>query len=478
MALISFRAKLALASVAICSLWYDAARAEGLDDAIAAAYQNNPTLQYQRAQLRVTDEGYVQARAGFRPQVSLQATGERRDYTGATANSGSAYAVASQPLYTGGRVGAAVSAASADILSGRETLREAEASVLMSVIQAYADVLRDREGVQIYQRNLDALEAQVKETVARANAGDLTRTDVGQSQTSLSEAHIDLILAKAQLDASNANYAAAVGNMPGALDPLPPLKNLPQTIDQAFATAEAGNPNIRADQYSEQAARLRVIEARDARLPSVALQAQIGASGPISPFAPNIYARDTSAQVTVTQPLFAGGVINSQIREQAEKANAARYVTEQDRRKVVQLIGQSWSAYAAATENASSAEDAVKAAESAYDSVQKERQADLRTTLEVLSIEQSLIQAELARSSAVHDRYVYSATLLQSMGLLEVANLAPNTALYDPAKSYNQVKSDGAVPWEFIPASLDRLTSSSVRQLPAPPTAPVAPTGR
>lgn len=172
-----------------------------------------------------------------------------------------------------------------------------------------------------------------------------------------------------------------------------------------------------------------------------------------------------------------GDVIDSQIREQIEKTHAAEELTEQNRRAVVQQIGQNWNAYVAATENVSSAEEGVKAAESAYDSVQKERQADLRTTLEVLSIEQSLIQAELARSNAVHDRYVASANLLQAMGLLEIANLLPDAQLYDPAKAYNRVKSQGAVPWEFIPSSLDRLSSSPVQRLPAPPKAPIAAPG-
>src|ERR1700761_3095261 len=122
-----------------CVAGMSAAHAESLADAIALAYKTNPTLLNQRAQLRITDETYVQARAGYRPQVNVQVDATRQDYVQQTTDSGSAFITAQQPLYTGGRTASAVSAAEADILSGRETLRGTEASVLQQVIQAYAD---------------------------------------------------------------------------------------------------------------------------------------------------------------------------------------------------------------------------------------------------------------------------------------------------------------------------------------------------
>ncbi|MGZ3315420.1 MAG: hypothetical protein ACXU8Q_14725, partial [Caulobacteraceae bacterium] len=121
----------------------------------------------------------------------------------------------------------------------------------------------------------------------------------------------------------------------------------------------------------------------------------------------------------------------------------------------------------------------VQANQVAYEGVQKERRADLRTTLEVLYIEQSLRQAELARAAARHDAYVSQANLLGSMGLLEAALLVPNGGieLYDPAKAFNRVKMSGAVPWEIVPDVLDHVTSPSLKRLPPPPSAavPVAP---
>lgn len=450
-----------------------AAEAESLADAVALAYKTNPTLLSQRAQLRVTDETYVQARAGYRPQVSLQASGERRDYVQQTANSGSLYLVTKQPIYTGGRTASAVSAAEADILAGRETLRGAETTVLVQVIQAYADVLRDQQDVAIRQTSLRDLTDQLTEAQSRAKVGDLTRTDVAQSQGYLFQAKADLASAQAQLEASRANYAAVVGQRPLALEPLPVLGGMPAALDQAFAAGEAGNSALRAAQYAEQAARLRTAEARDQRLPNVTLQVQYGQSGPVSPFLPNAYARDAGATVTVTQPLFAGGMIDSQVRQQIQREAAAHDQAETSRRTMVQQISQAWSAYAAAHENVGNDEQEVQADTVAYDGVQKERRADLRSTLEALYIEQSLRQAQLAQAAASHDAYVAAANVLAVMGALNAQDLAPGVGLYDPAKAFNHVKWEGAVPWEVVPDVLDHLTSPALQRLPpAPGVAP------
>ncbi|HUO12863.1 MAG TPA: TolC family protein, partial [Caulobacteraceae bacterium] len=107
------------------------AQAESLSDAISLAYETNPTLQQERAQLRATDETYVQAESGLRPTLSVGAgyTYENAKVTeGAfsgqvTGGTGTAEITASQPLYTGGRVTAKMDAAHADILAERENLR-------------------------------------------------------------------------------------------------------------------------------------------------------------------------------------------------------------------------------------------------------------------------------------------------------------------------------------------------------------------
>ncbi|MGI9168571.1 MAG: TolC family protein, partial [Caulobacteraceae bacterium] len=154
-------AALCLAAVCAAALWPARAGAETLADAITLAYQSNPTLQAQRASLRALDETYVQAQAGFRPSATLQATvttetnnlspfqnSPSQHFPGQTQTSGATVTI-TQPIYTGGRVSSQVGAAQANILAGREALRQTEQSVLQNVVQTYVDVRRDQENQAI-----------------------------------------------------------------------------------------------------------------------------------------------------------------------------------------------------------------------------------------------------------------------------------------------------------------------------------------
>src|SRR5690606_15676227 len=165
----------ALASVAVIAVlggMSGPAWAETLQEAIALAYRTNPTLLAQRANQRALDETIVQARAGLRPSLDATVSGNyARDYSDAApapdSDSASASIGLSQTLWSGGRIGHGISAAEADILAGRENLREIEQAVLASVIQAYADVLRDMEILRIRQANLTVLQRQLEESSAR-----------------------------------------------------------------------------------------------------------------------------------------------------------------------------------------------------------------------------------------------------------------------------------------------------------------------
>lgn len=468
------RPGLQLSAVLAAVLAAGSVRAESLIDAISLAYQTNPTLQTQRAQQRVLDESYVQARAGYRPNASVSADASYQDIDGRDSDSAGVALSASQPLYTGGRVSAAVTAAEGDILSGRESLRQIEATVLQAVVQAYVDVRRDQQALVIRQQNLDILRRQVDESQARFDVGEITRTDVAQAQASQALARAQLASAQAQLAISRAAYAAVVGQNPTDLEAEPPLPLAPATIDEAFAKAEDNNPNLRAAQYDEQASRARIAAARAERMPSVGLRATVGYSGPLSNYDPSDYARSLSASATFSQPLFSGGVISSRIRQAIERNNADRIQVEQARRDVLQRLSQSWNQLLAARSVMSAGEEQVRAARIAFEGTQEERKVGLRTTLEVLTAQQTLRDAELTLINARRDEYVASASVLNVMGLLEARYIAPAAPLYDPTKSFNRVKNSGFVPWEPIVAGLDSIGAPRVQPLAADPNAPMA----
>ncbi|MEO8926941.1 MAG: TolC family outer membrane protein [Caulobacteraceae bacterium] len=464
-----------------------AARAETLADAIALAYQSNPTLQAQRASLRALDETYVQAEAGYRPTASLQATigtdtnnqsnpnVPSQHFPGQTQTSGATITL-TQPIYTGGRVSSQVSAAEATVLAGREALRQTEQSVLQNVIQAYVDVRRDQENQAIAQENVALLKRQLEEAKARFDVGEITRTDVAQTQASVAAAQAQLSTAQAQLANSRASYAAVVGQNPGALAPEPSLaKLLPTSVDRAFDVAEHNNPQIRQSDYTEQASAARVAAAKAQTRPTFGLQATFGynggTSGLSSPFVN--YSHDVSATAVATFPLFTGGMTSSQIRQAAENNNVDRIGIESTRRQVLLLVSEAWNQLLGARASLVSNEEQVRAANIAFEGTRQEAQVGLRTTLDVLITEQNLSNAQLALVNSRHDEYFAGAVLLAATGSLTAENFTPGTPIYDPRANFDHVRhAFGWAPWAPGVAAIDRLGAPTIVERPAPVTPP------
>lgn len=475
------------------------AAAETLADAIALAYQNNPTLEAQRATQRALDETYVQARTGWRP--TLSATGSMTynqvrfpraaggapidlngdgvpDITRAgvfESNSARTGLTFTQPLWTGGRVASAVNAANYDVLAGQENLRRIEAQVLVSVIQAYSDVRRDQESLAIQRNNVEVLTRQLQESQARFDVGELTRTDVAQSQARLAQGQSLLQSAIAQLAVSRANYATLVGQNPGDLAPQPSLAYLlPKDVDEAYKVAESFNPQLRAQQFAEQASQARVAAAHAERMPSVSGQVTYGFQGPAFPqtgsnFQSNLYSRSITATVGATVPLFSGGLTSSRIRQAVERNNVDRINIEAARRTALQGITQSWSQLIAARTNISSSDEQVRAARIASEGTHQEQQVGLRTTIDVLNAEQELRQAELNAVASRRDEYVAAANVLATMGRLEAKNLVPSVAPYDASKNFRRLRLTwGWVPWEEPISKIDQFATPYPSRTPAP----------
>jgi outer membrane protein len=481
--------------------------AETLADAIALAYDSNPNLQAQRAAQRALDETYVQARSGFRPQLSFQAVAIADEFRTPGAarrqgvdtngdgvpdlflpavgsgihrtNSGQLGLNFSQPIWTGGRTAAAVSAAEADILSGRETLRRVEAQVMLSVIQAFVDVRRDQDSLRIRQENVGVLQKQLEEAKARFDVGEITRTDVAQSQARLAASQAQLSTAVAQLAISRANYAAVVGQNPGDLQPEPSLAYLlPNNPDDAFSVAEKFSPLLRAQMFAEQASRARVAAARAERMPNVSLRATYGFGGVLAPFDSGLYSRELTGQAVVTVPLFTGGLTSSRIRQEVERNNTDRINIETQRRSVLQTVTQAWNQLIAARANIDSTDEAVRAAQIAAEGTREEQRVGLRTTIDTLNAEEELRNDELIATAAKRDEYMAAATVLSAMGRLEAKNLIPAMTQYDPKRNFRKLRfALGYVPWEEPVALIDRaLAVPPIPQTKDRPTeAPIPP---
>jgi len=465
----------ALASVAVIAIiggMGAPAWAETLQEAIALAYRTNPSLLAQRANQRALDESIVQARAGLRPTLDVTVSGDySRDYSDTALDPDSDGASASiglsQTLWSGGRIGHGITAAEAEILAGRENLRGIEQSVLASVIQAYADVIRDMEVLRIRQANLAVLQRQLEESSARFEVGEITRTDVAQSEARLAQSEAELANAQAQLSTSRAVYAAVVGQAPGDLAPMPALPGVPADFDSALDVALADNPDIRAAAYTLAAAEANVAAARAEYMPSVRASASYGGSNrDFDRFGDIADNTRLTAGATLSIPLFTGGLNASRVAAALERANAAQINVEGERRNALQAVSSAYAQSISARASLQAGEEAVRAASVAAEGVRQEAQVGLRTTLDVLNQELELRNAEVTLASARRNEYVAQANLLAAMGRLEGPDLDPTLERYDPAANYQRVRNRGALPWDGVLETLDRVA--------APPVTPAA----
>ncbi len=460
-----------------------ACSAETLLDAIQMAYETNPSLRGQRAQLRADDEGYVQARAGYGPQISINGQYGYQDarvqqpasiFTPAStvyfnASTGSAALSVVQPIYTGGAVKAQVQGAAATVLASREALREAESELVRKVITAYVDVRHDRETLRILRDEIASLSADYKETEARGALGVVTKTDVAQAEARWLAAHSQFITAQGRLNTSAAEYLAVIGQVPGELEPEPDLPGMPTSADEAFNAADHNNPQLLGAIEAERAAREKVNEAKAAMRPTVSIRID-AAIAPVEPYLPKPYDQSVTAAAVVTQPLFTSGIYSSKVRQALEKDNQAQFNIEVTRRSVTQLVAQSWDQFEATRAADDIVERQVAAEEAALKGDQIEERAGLRTTLDLLNAENELNTARLTLIQGRHDEYVAEADLLAAMGLLEARYITPKAQLYDPVAALARVKNRGVPPWVDLVGKIDGVggPATPVSALSAP----------
>ena len=480
----------ALLAAAGCAALVGAARGETLADAIALAYQTNPTLLAQRASQRALDESYVQARAGWNPTIAL--TGQayyQKTYgggsgvqvqTGSQSTTGSGGSglsqgsgggstspseynygygaiTATQPLYTGGKVAAEVDAADAAVRAGRQTLRATENTLLQNVVTAFEDVRRDQQVLAIRTEAVRVLSGQADETAAKFGVGQVTRVDVAQAQAQLAGAQSLLASARAQLQVSRAEYVAVVGQSPGGLAEPPDLPGMPAGVDQAFDAADASSPALLQAQLAERASRARIAAARANFRPTLSAQASFGEEGALVPFVGRDFDGVATGAVVYTQPLFTGGLNGSLVRQALAQNTADRISIETTRRSVVQTVSSDWEQVVGAQASVVSDIAGLAAAQTAFSGIQEQYRVGLSTTLDVLIQQQTLESAQLSLAGARHDAYVSQAALLAAMGRLQAQDLVAGVTPYDPARSFERVKGRGATPWEPLIAAVDRL---------------------
>ena len=432
----------------IAALMAGTAGADTLREALVSAYQTNPTLTAQRETLKATDANVAIAKAAGRPQVT-GTVGLNKDLSrsGILQTEGSGPTVSagldiSYPLFNGGSVRNNVRAAETRVEAGRATLRAVEGDVFTNAATAYMDVIRDRAIVELNQNNVKVLETNLEATRDRFQIGDLTRTDVAQSEARLQLGRSQLAESQGRLTASEATYRQVIGHAPGTLAPPPPLPPLPATPDEAVRIALANNPDLFSISRQSIAAGYDVRVAEAGRLPTLSA---VGSGTYINEIGGHLAGvPSTGGQTTVglsaNIPFFQGGLPAARIRQaQAQQGQVLEQVVGTER-AVVQAARAAFANYDAAQRAIQAETVAVQANELALEGNRAEQSVGTRTIIEVLNAEQELLNSQVALVTAKRDAYVAGFQLLNAMGQAEAQDLGLDGGpLYDPLGNYRRV---------------------------------------
>ena len=432
------------------------ALADTIEAALVRAYQNNPQLNSQRAQVRFTDENVPQALSGYRPKVSITGSAGYQ-YTDTNSTQGgsptaivrteihganpprSVGATVTQTLFNGQQTANKTRAAESQVSGAREALRVLDQTVLLSAATIYMDFLRDSAIVEVQQSNVRVLEQTLKQTKDRFNVGEVTRTDVAQSEAQLAAGKTQLLTADANLVTTRSNFRRIIGNEPAGLAPGSPVDRfLPATLPSAVELGLIENPNVTAAMFGVDVNYLQVKVNEGALLPTVSFQAAVQQSYESTMTLYRSFGASATANVTV--PIYQGGAEYSLIRQSKETLAQQRLFLEQTRDATRANVVTAWGQLVAGKAQVTSAQSQVTASEIALNGVREEAKAGQRTTLDVLNAQQALVNARVALVTAQHDRVVASYAVLNAIGRLspQVLNLATET--YDPSVHYHQVR--------------------------------------
>ncbi len=417
--------------------------AQSLPEALKHAYRNQPVLDAARAEQRVTDELRPQAFANWRPTIVTSASAGHK-WTNEdllrfeNSNPLNFKIQLSQPIFRGYRTVSEIKQADQLIAAGRQQLIEVEQTVMFDAIQAYMDVIRDREILRLRRNQVVLLRHELKGNRRRLELGMVTRTDVAQASARLSSAISNVRGAEADLGVSVSRYIRHVGRKPGVLTRPPLSPRLPKTLDQAIKLADQYHPEIIKAMHKEVAARHFVNLKRGELLPKVSLEAEYSHGSDTR----HKFGKEETGVVrgTLTVPIYQAGAVYSKVRQARQQVNRRRMLILSARRKIRGQVGRVWHRFRETEGKIAALKQQIGATMVAVEGVRKEALLGSRTTQEVLDAERELMNARIALEHMRHNRIVRCYEVIASTGRLTAGQLGLSVAHYDPHEYHDRVK--------------------------------------
>ena len=410
-----------------------------LKQALVKGYTTNPQLKAAAANLEASNEDGFIAFSGFLPTVTASGSmGIQKSEVGVNEveDDTKQYSISvEQPLFRGGATLFAMDRAKNQIEASRQRYKSTEQEIMLNVVRAYMNLVRDRGIYKLSILNERALQQQLNSTKVRFDLGDFTITDVAQAKSRLALATADKISAEGQLVSAESDFQSVIGSKATTLSKPANLPKIPATVRQALDISKQNNPELLASKADYKASDQAVNEAYSSLSPT------ISAVGSLNHQENNIFGTDIDTQsvtANVNFPLYQAGTRYSNIRRAKRRAENAKQLSINSQRVVDADVISAWKNVETTSSAIEANKTAVNSSKIALDGAKEEMNLGVRSILDVLDTERDYFNSQIRLLRAETDYVVSIYSLLAEMGILNAENLGLGIKPYDIEK--NQVK--------------------------------------
>jgi outer membrane protein len=403
-----------------------------LSEALLQAYLNNPELNAERENIKVSKEDLNISRSEFLPTVTLSGsrseenTDKLTDRTGASSsitdvNSKTQSIKIEQKLFQGfaGVAGLQKSKIGLDLADAK--LLKVEQEILYKAIEAYSGVVFANEKLKINEKNLSLLERQVETDQARLERGQVTLADLAQSESSLAGAQAKFIQAKNDIVTAKLEYEKIIGSIENVDDfnKKPDFNfEIPNNLINAIQISKNNNPDLIIAKLDYEQSEKDVVIAKAELSPSATLSLSSTKTDDLSS---TIDERDKeTAQATISWPIFKGGKNKASLNRSKNLKNRKKLLLDNAIRMNDTNVATAWSSFQSSKSLLNSVVLQVRAAEIANEGITVEYESGLgRSTLDVIQSNSQLLDSKISLAESERDYLLSQFKLLQVVGNLK-----------------------------------------------------------
>ena len=401
-----------------------------LFEALTEAYKNNTDLNAERENINISEEDLKISKGNYLPTVTISGSKSQEDTSKLTNRSGVEQSVndvdpstqsikIEQTLIDFGR--------NADVQKNQIGIRLAvvkllkkEQEVLLKAIEAYSGLVLANKKLKINQSNLNLLERQVETNRARLERGQITLSDLAQSESSLAGAQANFIQSKNEIISSKLNYE----NVIGPIADINSLNNnfdiklmLPDNLSDAIDKSKKYNPELIIAKLEYEQSEKDVLISRSDLSPSAKLSYESSKSQDLSS---SYDERDKNIlKATVTWPIYSGGKNRASLNKSRNLQNRKKLLLNSATKANNSNVAISWSTLQSSKSLLNSVNSQVKAAEIANEGITVEYETGLgRSTLDVIQSNSILLSSKISLADSERNYLLSQFKLLQAIGLL------------------------------------------------------------